>query len=84
MLAELGIEPAEMSRLDWVRHRWEKKLDGKSLDAGAFDFEIVVLDRFGVLPYEGALYDQDPLFVDELRQYIGAVAAHERKNRPKK
>lgn len=73
-----------MSRLDWVRHHWERKLDGKTIEAGEFDFEIVVLERFGVWPHEGALYDQDPAFVDELRQYVSAVAAHEKKNRPKK
>lgn len=38
-----------------------------------------MLDKFGVLPQPGSLYQQDPAFVDELVEYLNAVAAHERK-----
>jgi hypothetical protein len=44
--------------------------------AGKFDFEIVVLDRFGILPDE--LNRCDPDFVDELQSFLEADAEHTR------
>jgi hypothetical protein len=35
-----------------------------------------MLDRFGVLPEPGALYQQDPEFVDELLVFLEADADH--------
>ena len=72
-----------MTGLDLVRHNWGRKLDGNDVEAGRYDFEIIVLQRFGILPYAGALYDQDPIFVDELREFMSALAAHEKKHSPK-
>lgn len=66
-----------------MRHDWGRKLAGSKIEAGRFDLEIIILDRFGVLPYEGALYDQDPAFVDELREYLAALSEHEKKTAPK-
>jgi hypothetical protein len=44
--------------------------------AGRYDLEIIALDRFGILPEPGALYQQDPDFVDELLVFLEADADH--------
>lgn len=83
-MAELGIEPLAWTLEERRYHSWLRKFEGKEVQAGRFDLEIVMLQRFGILPYEGALYDQDPAFIDELNDFLRALGDQERKNAPKK